>query len=1057
MAIISSSSPDLKTEPKQEPPRKTYWFALFSKAIIAVIVALALIGAYTAFSIPIAVFPTTNFPRVLIAIDNGVMPIDQMLVTITRPIEEAVNSVQGLQTVRSITSRGTAEVDLFFDWNVDMFQTLQMVYAAMSRVQAELPPTARIQANRLRFSSFPILGFGLTSDTMPATRLWEIATYQIMPRLNRVNGVATVLVQGGEVPEFDIVPDPVKLLRASVTVQGILSAVQATNLIESPGLIAANHNLVLDLVDGQVHDPSEIANIVIKKTPAGVPVHIGDIATVSPAVQPRYTVVTANGKPGVLLSINRQPGTNTVTVSDGVYKELDQIRKTLPPGIQFSVYYDQAELVKEAIASVRDAIIIGIILASIVLVLFLRDWGSSLVAGLVIPVTIAITFLVLKLLGESFNLMTLGGLAAAVGLVIDDAIVVVENIVIHRDAGQGRMQAVQSALSELKVPLVGSTTTPVVIFLPLILITGVTGTFFRALAVTMSAALLSSLALALTWTPTLSQYFVRRKDTVKPEDRVEEFASPEDEARRLMEAEEATVGGFMKRIIGAYERLLKFVLARPWWLAAFALVLIVVSYLCYSSLGSDLLPKMDEGDFTVDYIMPPGSSLEETDRVVGHVVQIIHAIPEVTATSRRTGLQLGLAAVTEANTGDISVKLSNKRSRDIYEIMDELQGKVGQQEPSLSIDLHQTLEDMIGDLTNAPQPVVIQMFSEDPALLRRWAPIVADKISGVPGVVGVLNGIDSTISSPETVYHIQPSITATSGFTPDEVAADASALLQGATAPTPLVVNNRAYDIRVRFPEQNRASPDAMNNTVLVSSTGTTATLGSLATVESLPGQTEILRENLQRLVEVSARLQGTSLGQAIVGVKKAVASVNLPPQIRIVYGGTYATQQQSFRDLLMVLFAGLMLVFLVLLFEFRTFAAPVSILASAVLSTSGVFLALLITGVDFNISSFMGLIMVVGIVSKNGILLLDADVKFREAGMAPSDAMIQAGRRRLRPIVMTAVAAVAGMLPLALALGAGSQMLQPLAIAVIGGILISMLLSLVITPAVHYYMTGKG
>lgn len=1065
MATDSPSSPepkhdsklDRKTEPKPKPQAKVYWFALFSKALIAVILTLAAIGVYSALGIPIAVFPTTNFPRVLIAIDNGVMPIDQMLVTITRPIEEGVNRVQGLQSVRSITSRGTAEVDLFFDWKMNMFETLQRVYAAMAQVQASLPPTAKLDARRLRFSSFPILGFGLTSDSMPATKLWEVATYQIMPRLNRVNGVATVVVQGGEVPEFDIVPDPVKLLRASVAVPDLLTAVQRTNLIESPGLIAANHNLVLDLVDGQVHDPSEIANIVVKKTPAGIPVHIGDVAGVMPAVRPQYTVVTANGKPGVLLNINRQPGTNTVTVSDGVYAELDQIKKTLPPGIQFSVFYDQAELVKEAIKSVRDAILIGIILACIVLVLFLRDWGSSLVAGLVIPVTIAITFVVMKLLGESFNLMTLGGLAAAVGLVIDDAIVVVENIVIHRDAGQGKLQAVESALSELKVPLIGSTTTPVVIFLPLILITGVTGTFFRALAVTMGTALITSLALALTWTPTLSQYFVRRKDKFKPEDRMDEFASPEEEAKRLMEAEETTTGGLMKRIIGAYERLLTFVLAHPWWLGAFALVLVVVSYFCYSSLGSNLLPQMDEGDFTVDYIMPPGSSLEETNRVVDQVVQMIQAIPEVTATSRRTGLQLGLAAVTEANTGDISVKLNNHRSRDIYAIMAEVQDKVSQQQPALSVDLHQTLEDMIGDLTNAAQPVVIKMYSEDPTLLRHWAPVVADKISGIPGVVGVLNGIDNTISSPETVYHIQPSITATSGFTPEEVATDANALLQGQTAPTPLVVNNRAYDIRVRFPEQNRATPEAMNNTVLVSATGSTAALGSLATIQNLPGQTEIIRENLQRLVEVSARLEGTSLGQAIVGVKKAVAGVNLPPQIRVEYGGTYATQQKSFRDLLLVLFAGLMLVFLVLLVEFRTFSAPVSILASAVLSTSGVFLALLITGTDFNISSFMGLIMVVGIVSKNGILLLDADVKFRAAGMSPRDAMVQAGRRRLRPIVMTAVAAVAGMLPLSLALGAGSQMLQPLAIAVIGGILISMLLSLVITPAVHYYMTGKG
>ncbi|MGH9743066.1 MAG: efflux RND transporter permease subunit [Candidatus Acidiferrum sp.] len=1056
MATNPSSNPDSKTGPSQRSRPKNYWFSLFSKALIAVILTLALVGAYSAISIPIAVFPTTNFPRVLIAIDNGVMPIDQMLVTITRPIEEAVNSVQGLQSVRSITSRGTAEVDLFFDWQVDMFQTLQRVYAAMSQVQTSLPPTAKIEANRLRFSSFPILGFGLTSDTMPAAQLWELATYQIMPRLNRVNGVSTVLVQGGDVPEFDITPDPVKLLRASVTVPDILAAVQRTNLIESPGLIASNHNLVLELVDGQVHDPAEIANIVIKKTPDGIPVHIGDIAIVMPGVRPRYTVVTANGKPGVLLSINRQPGTNTVTVSDGVYKELDQIKSTLPPGVQFSVFYDQAQLVKEAIKSVRDAIIIGIILACIVLVLFLRDWGSSLVAGLVIPVTIAITFVVLKLLGETFNLMTLGGLAAAVGLVIDDAIVVVENIVVHRDAGQERMQAIQSALSELKVPLVGSTMTPVVIFLPLVLITGVTGTFFRALAVTMGSALIASLALALTWTPTLSQYFVRRKDKVKPEDRFEEFASPEDEAHRLMEAEEATIGGFMKRVIGAYERLLKLALGHPWWLAGFAFVLIAVSYLCYISLGSNLLPEMDEGNFTIDYIMPPGSSLKETNRVVNHVIQIVHSIPEVTATSRRTGLQLGLAAVTEANTGDISVNLSNHRSRGIDEIMVEVQDKVGKQEPALDIDLHQTLEDMIGDLTNAPQPVVIKMFSEDPSLLRHWAPIVADKVSGVPGVVGVLNGIDDTISSPETVYHVEPSVTAISGFTPEEVATDVSALLQGQTAPTPLVVNNRAYDIRVRFPEQNRASPEAMNNTVLVSSTGTTAALSSLTTIENLPWQTEILRENLQRLVEVSARLQGTSLGQAIVGVKKAVASINLPPQIRVEYGGTYATQQQSFRDLLLVLFVGLMLVFLVLIFEFRTFSAPISILASAVLSTSGVFLALLITGIDFNISSFMGLIMVVGIVAKNGILLLDADVKFRAAGMSPHDAMIQAGRRRLRPIVMTAVAAIAGMLPLALALGAGSQMLQPLAIAVIGGLLSSMVLSLIFTPAIHYFLAVR-
>lgn len=1045
------------TEPTTKQQEPTRWFSRYAKALISLIIAIAAVGAYFALSIPIAVFPTTNFPRVLIAIDNGVMPTDQMLVTITRPLEEAINSVPGLQVVRSITSRGSAEVDLFFDWSVDMFKTLQLSDSALARVQSSLPPTVKIQSNRLRFSSFPILGFGLTSDTMPATQLWEIATYQLKPRLNRVLGVSTVLVQGGEIPEFHITPDAVKLLRGAVTVPDILNAVRQTNLIDSPGLIEAHHDLVLTLVDGQVHDPSEIGNIVIKKTPAGIPVHISDVATVSAAVKPVYTAVTANGKPGVLLSVNRQPGTNTVTVADAVHKEMDQLQSGLPPGIQFSVYYDQSELVKEAIKSVRDAILIGIVLASIVMVIFLGDWGSSLVAGLVIPVTISITFVVLKLLGESFNLMTLGGLAAAVGLVIDDAIVMVENIVIHRDSGQSKSDAVQSALREMTVPLLGSTITPVVIFVPLVAITGVIGAFFRALAVTMGSALIASLILALTWTPTLSQFFVRRKDKVQPEHQQEEPLSERDKMERMMKAEESSVGGFMGGIIRIYERLLRSVLDRPWWLAGFALLLIAASYFSYSSLGSDLLPSMDEGGFIVDYLMPAGSSLTEANRVLSHVDQIVRSIPEVASTSRRTGLQLGLAAVTESNRGDISVRLKSKRSRSVDEIMAEVGDKVAAQEPALQIDFAQVLQDMIGDLTNAPQPVVIKLFNEDPALLRHWAPLVGERIAKVPGVTGVLNGIENTISNPAVVYQVHPDVTARTGFTAEEVETDANALLEGEPAPTPLVVNSRAYGIRVRFPEKNRASVDDINNTLLVSAAGTTATLGSLTTITNLPGQTEILQENLQRAVEITARLQGTSLGPAIAGVKQAIGAMNLPAQIRVEYGGTYATQQKSFRDLIFVLLIGLCLVFLVLLFEFRTFSAPVAILSSAVLSTSGVFLALLVTGMTFNVASFMGLIMVVGIVSKNGILLLDSDVKFREAGFSPRDSMIQAGRRRLRPIMMTAVAAIAGMLPLALALGAGSQMLQPLAIAVIGGILISMVLSLVITPAVHFYMTKKA
>jgi len=1036
---------------RMRPPAEDsqqYWFARHAKSIIFLVLILVAAGAYLAFTIPISVFPTVNFPRVLIGVDNGVMPIDQMMVTITRPIEESVNSVPGLRQVRSITSRGSAEIDLFFDWHANMVTTLQLVESALANVRTSLPPSAVIQTHRLTFASFPIIGYSLRSDTVPQTELWTLATYELKPRLNRLDGVATVLVQGGQEPEFQITPDPAKLLAAGVTVTDILDAVKRTNLIDSPGLLEQNHQLFLGLVDAQVHDPAQLGEIVVKYTPTGVPVKVADVAAVAPSVKPVYTIVSANGKPAVLLSVNRQPDSNTVAVADEVHAEVERIRQSLPPGIHLEPFYDQSGLVVDSIHSVRDAILIGVILASLIMVLFLHDWGASIVAVLVIPATVFISFIVLKVLGQSFNLMTLGGLAAAVGLVIDDAIVVVENIALHRDAGQGRLQAIRSALSEITTPLIGSTITPIVVFLPLVAVTGVTGVFFRALAVTVGASLLASLALALTWTPTLSQYFI--------DGRHAEPSAQSDlmDNEKLLAAEEAAIRGRFRRVVDFYEHWLRLALQRPKWMAVFAAVIIVVSVVAFRSLGTDLLPEMDEGGFIVDYLSPAGSSLQETNRMVSHVEQMLRKIPEVESTSRRTGLELGLAAVTEANRGDIAVKLKRKRGRSADEVISELRAKVEQQEPGLEVEYVQVLQDMIGDLSNAPEPVQIKLFSPDAGLLKQWATKVGDAIHDIPGVVDVRNGIENTVSGPATVFRVDPSVAARAGFTPEEVAVDASAVLEGEPAATPVIAQDIPYTIRVRYPDSHRTSLSALSNTLLNSSSGHTATLGSLATIQELPGQTEIRRENLQRDVAVTARLEGRDLGSSIAAVQKVVEGLHLPSSIRVVYGGTYEEQQQSFHDLMLVLVLAIVLVFVVLLFEFRTLAAPVAILSSAILSTSGVFLALLITRTTFNIASFMGLIMVIGIVAKNGILLLDADQKFRALGYSAYDAMIQAGRRRLRPILMTALAAAAGMLPLALALGAGAQMLQPLAIAVIGGITISMVLSLIITPAVHYYLS---
>src|SRR5216684_2774245 len=1032
------------------------WFQRLSRPILFLIISVALVGGYLAFSIPVAVFPNTDFPRIVIGVDNGVMPIDQMLVTITRPIEEAVNSVPGLQKVTSVTSRGSAEVDLYFDWKSDMILTLQRVDAVVARLQPDLPSTAKVETHRLTFAVFPVIGYSLTSDTLPPNKLWEIATYDLKPRLNRLDGVATVIIQGGRVPEFQVSPDPARLLAAGITVTDILEAIRHTNLIDSPGLIESNHQLVLGLVSGQVRTPEQIGKIVVKNSPAGVPLRLGDIAKIAPSVAPVYTIVTANGKPAVLLNVNRQPESNTLDVADEVHALIQELTPSLPPGVHLEPFYDQSTIVHDSIASVRDAVLIGILLSVAILILFLRDWGASLVAGLVIPITLLITFIVLKMTNQSFNLMTLGGLAAAVGLVIDDAIVVLENIVLHRDAGQSRFQAISSALREMVVPLVGSTITPIVVFLPLISITGVTGSFFRALAVTMTVALLVSLFLAMTWTPTLSQYLLKDKrknknGAEKPSAAIENTGTENVDPASLLAAEEAHLSGFFGRIVNFYARFMQGVLRQPWLLAGSSVVIILLTGLCYHFLETDLLPAMDEGGFILDYFTPPGSSLTESDRILQRMEAILKETPEVENTSRRTGLQLGLAAVTEANRGDFTVRLKAKRKRAIDEIMNDVRDEIKKTEPAADVEFIQVLQDMIGDLSNEPQPVVIKLYSQDPQSLLQIAPKVAEAIGKVPGVVDVLDGVDNTISGPASTFQINSATAARSGFTPEEIAVDASAILEGEPAATPVVLNDRVYPIRVRFPEMNRSSVDHMTNTPLLSATGKPATLGSLATLSTDPGQTEIRRENLQRLMQVTARLEGVGLGSGIAAVQKAVNNLHLPSSIRIEYGGTYQEQQKSFRDLLKVLILALLLLFIVLLFEFRTFSAPAAILASALLSTFGGLFALLITRTTFNIASFMGIIMVVGIVAKNGILLLDAEQRFRDLGQSPEEAMIQAGRRRLRPIAMTAMATVAGMLPLAFAFGAGSQMLQPLAITVIGGLLSSMVLSLVFTPAIHY------
>jgi len=995
------------------------------RAVIVVVLLVCFMGIYAAFQLPTAIFPNTNFPRVVIVIDNGDVPADQMLATVTQPIEEAMNGIPGIVRIKSTTARGSCDINLFFDWKVDVQQTLQLVQTRMSQIS--LPPTASIrQVERLTFAVFPVAGYSLVSDTRDPASLREIATYTIRPRLARLSGVANVAIAGGQVKEFHVEIDPAKLAARNVTLAQVSEAVKNANIVASPGLIEENHQLELALVSGQATTPDELNSIVVA-TINNAPVLISDIAVVRQGIEPNYTMVTADGHDAVLINVLRQADANTVNVTDEVKTELAAVQKTLPKDVKIAPFYDQSILVSESINSVRDAILIGLILSVIILYAFLRNIGTTFVAILVIPVTILATFLAMYLVDLSFDLMTLGGVAAAIGLVIDDAIVVVENIYTHLSRGQTRREAIQSAISEITVPIIGSTITPVVVFLPLTLLTGVTGVFFRSLALTMAVALLTSLVLALTFTPVLAEKFVKIK-----KGKVHNEEEP---------------GRFLSLIVRPYEWLLRFSLKNKWIVLAACVVLFVGSYFLYKNLGSEFLPAFDEGAFVLDYIAPSGTSLQETDRILKHVEEMLKDTPEVESYSRRTGLQLGLS-ITEPNTGDFLVKLKQNRTRTTEQVSDDLRGQIKGSEPALEVEFVGILSDLIGDLTSSPEPIEIKVFSSDKNALHAKAAEIKESIQKVSGVVDTNSGV--VVSGPAITFKINQQNAARFGVSATDVANAVTTAMTG-NAASAILQQGKLITVRVGLPPEAKQSLDTLKGLQIRSASGTQFRLDQVADIVYDKGQTEIERDGLRQSVAVTARITGSDLGTTITAIKAQLAKdVKLPAGMTVEYGGLYAEQQASFRELAISLFLAIVLVFLVLLIEFRSFAHPVAIVTGSVLALTGVLLALFITKTTLNVVSFMGMIMVVGIVAKNGILMLDAVEEHLAEGNDLHEALITSGRRRFRPVLMTSLAAILGMLPLALAIGAGSELLQPLAIAVIGGLVFALVLSLVVTPTVY-------
>lgn len=999
---------------------RLFSFALrHRKALLA---ALALLLAATAFavrSVPVSLFPAVSFPRVVVRADAGDRPAEQVVLTVTRPLEQAVSGVPGLRRLRSTTSRGTAEISANFAWGVDMRATTLLVQSAVSQAFGALPAGTTFTVQRMDPSVFPVIGYSLTSPSRSQADLRELAQERLRPALLAVPGVAAVEVLGGAQRELRVTLDPEKLRARSLPPQAALDALARANTAASGGLAESRDQLALTLVEAEGATPEALAALPIAGAPDGQPVLLGEVAVIAPEAAPRWTRVRADGREAVLLNVYQQPGGNTLAIGRGVAEALAAAQAGLPRDARVRPFYDQGELIQEAMGGVRDAIVLGMLLGVGVIGLFLRQGRATLLASLAVPTSLGLTLLGVAGAGLSFDVMTLGGLAAAVGLVLDDAIVMIERVTAGLEAGEAPLEASRGALVALRGPFVASSLCSMVVFAPLAFLDGVAGAFFRSLSLTMAMALAASLALTLVVLPPLAARVLRP-------------APPAPAAR----------SGPVERVVsGALRRAGR----RPALVAAALAAMLAGAAALYATLPNGFLPPMDEGAFVLDYVAPAGASLARTERLLAPIDAVLSATPEVASYSRRTGLALG-GGLTEANAGDYLVKLKPGPRRSLDAVIEGVRARIAADAPGVETEFVKLMEDLVGDLTAVPQPIEILVKGEDLAADRRVAEAIAAMLPSVQGVVDVFDG--QTPSGPSWRFVSDPMALGRYGLTSADVGTALQLAVGGVGAP-PVLAGSRTIGVRAVLGPRRPDDPAALAALLVALPDGRSVPLGALGKVEVRDGEPQIAREGLQAMVAVTARLEGQGLSQAVDRIRARIAgSIPLPPGVSVSYGGLYLEQQASFNGLLGVIAGGFALVALVLVSTFGSFGLALAVLAVDAASLFGVALALGLTGTAVDLASMMGAVMIVGIVAENAVFLLHDALSRHRAGAPWERALEAAVVSRARPVAMTTLAAVLALAPLALGMGAGAQLQRPLAIAVMGGFGLSALLILVALPA---------
>lgn len=982
-------------------------------SLLAVIIILG--GALAYNNMQTALFPEITFPKIKVIADAGQQPVDKMMVTVTRPLESAIKQVPELQTIRSTTSRGSCELSAFLNWDANIDISQQRIESKINEIRPDLPAGVQITVERMNPSILPVIDYSLESKTKSPIELKLLAQYTIKPFLSQVEGVSEVRVIGGKTKEYWLTLDVQKMNRLGITPSLISAALKNTNFVESNGYLSDYRLMYLTVTDAAVHNLSELENVVISNNSKRI-ILLKDIAAVTIQPAKEYVKINANGHEGVLLAVVKQPNANLIDLSEQMRRKVRDLQQLLPSDVTIKPYYVQSDFVTNAVKSVTDSLWLGLVFAILIAILFLKSVKASSVILVTIPLTLSLTLIILYATGQTLNIMTLGAIAAAIGLIIDDAIVVVEQI--HRTHEEhpedSSLTLVQKAINYLFPAMVGSSLSTIVIFLPFVIMSGVAGAYFKVMTNTMIITLLSSFVVTWLFLPVIYLLFSRHK----------RFQQKPRETK-----EQKWVNFFIKKTY------ISFIIIG---------VLIASGIFIFPNLQTGFLPHMDEGSIVMDYTSPPGTSLEETDRMLRQVEKIIVSDSDVEAYSRRTGTQMGFF-ITEPNTGDYLIQLKKTRSKSTDGVISDLREKIESTQPALRVDFGQVIGDMLGDLMTSVQPVEIKIFGNDPNILHQLSQRVANVVGAVRGTADVFNGI--TIAGP-SINIIPNSVNLQQyGITPADLQFQLQTALEGNLAGS-VFESDRMSNIRMVYPGNRTLTIDQIKAIQVFLPNGQLLPIGSLVDIRINPGTAEIQRQDMQSMGVVTARLENRDLGSTVKEIQDRIAAkIRLPQGYTIVYGGDYANQQKSFNELLIILFAAALLVFGVILFLFKDFFVAFSILFIAILGVVGSFLSLYLTGTELNVGSYTGIIMIVGIIGENAIFtFLQFQENYRISDNV-DDAVVYSISTRLRPKLMTALGGIIALMPIALGLGTGAQMHQPLAIAVIGGFLIAMPLLLIVLP----------